>query len=311
MKRSIPILPQYCENCQTELIGRYCHNCGQDGIPPKKSFTEIIAFILGSIFNWDNKFFLTLKYLIYKPGYLARAYVEGKRTKYVSPVKIFLFSSFIFYILFSTLFLKPFKKEIRLLEWNKINDSTYVLYQANTLIGTFVIQQNNKSESEDGTFQKQEKLFSNDKLQEANFIQSFLLDFTDRLNNNFTYFFWISLPFFALALKIVFLKHKLYYWDHFICSITLYSFFIISFIIYFPLIELLSLVSANRMIYIFTWGVVMLDALYLLLALKTFYQLGTIRAILKFLSLSVLFIFLTLPLILVIYLLFLYRDHLF
>jgi hypothetical protein len=51
-------------------------------------------------FTFDSKFFLSLKYLFTRPGYLTHEYISGRFMRYISPVKLFLFTSFmIFFIL--------------------------------------------------------------------------------------------------------------------------------------------------------------------------------------------------------------------
>ena len=52
---------------------------------------------LDSCFSIDSKLFITLKYLIFKPGFLTKEYWDGKRSRYISPIKIYLVISFIIF----------------------------------------------------------------------------------------------------------------------------------------------------------------------------------------------------------------------
>ena len=53
-------------------------------------------------------FFRSLKLLLFKPGMLTRKYIEGKRASYLNPIKMYVFTSAIFFIIFFT-FLNPVK----------------------------------------------------------------------------------------------------------------------------------------------------------------------------------------------------------
>jgi hypothetical protein len=61
----------------------------------------MVKELFENIFNIDSRFFATLKNL-WRPHFLAREYIKGKRQKYLLPIQAFLFSSFllIFFILY-------------------------------------------------------------------------------------------------------------------------------------------------------------------------------------------------------------------
>nr|WP_240155254.1 DUF3667 domain-containing protein [Chitinophaga sp. Cy-1792] len=49
------------------------------------------------IFHYDSQFFTTLKYLLIRPGFLTREYMAGRRVRYVNPIKLYVFVSFVFF----------------------------------------------------------------------------------------------------------------------------------------------------------------------------------------------------------------------
>jgi Protein of unknown function (DUF3667) len=53
-------------------------------------------------------FFSSLKLLLFKPGILTRKYIEGKRAGYLNPIKMYVFTSAVFFIIFFS-FLNPAK----------------------------------------------------------------------------------------------------------------------------------------------------------------------------------------------------------
>lgn len=93
-----------CLNCGTIVQGKYCHVCGQENVVPKESFWHMVTHFSYDITHFDSKFFTTLKDLLFKPGYLSREYMAGRRASYLHPVKMYVFTSAIFFLLFFSLF---------------------------------------------------------------------------------------------------------------------------------------------------------------------------------------------------------------
>ena len=80
-----------CGNCGTPLLGEHCYACGQPVKGLVRHFSSIIGDTLDSVFNLDTRIFRTLGPLFTKPGYITREYFEGRRVRYVSPVRLFFF----------------------------------------------------------------------------------------------------------------------------------------------------------------------------------------------------------------------------
>ncbi|MEP7080805.1 MAG: DUF3667 domain-containing protein [Ginsengibacter sp.] len=89
-----------CLNCGATVVGRYCHSCGQENIEPKETVWHFVSHFINDITHFDGKFFTTLKDLIFKPGFLSKQYVKGKRVSYLNPIRMYLFTSFIFFLVF-------------------------------------------------------------------------------------------------------------------------------------------------------------------------------------------------------------------
>jgi hypothetical protein len=93
-----------CLNCNAELTGRYCQVCGQENIEPKESVWGLVSHFFYDITHFDGKFFSTTKYLITKPGFLPREYIKGRRASYLHPIRMYVFSSAIFFLIFFSLY---------------------------------------------------------------------------------------------------------------------------------------------------------------------------------------------------------------
>jgi hypothetical protein len=89
-----------CLNCGANVEGRYCHICGQENIEPKEGFWHLVTHFMYDITHFDGKFFSTLQYLLFKPGYLSHEYLRGRRASYLHPIRMYVFTSAIFFLIF-------------------------------------------------------------------------------------------------------------------------------------------------------------------------------------------------------------------
>jgi hypothetical protein len=89
-----------CANCQTQTSGRFCSNCGQPS-HLHRSLLHVIEEIVHGILHLDGRIWRTLPMLIARPGRMSREYIEGRRTRYVSPIALYLFSVFLMFFVFS------------------------------------------------------------------------------------------------------------------------------------------------------------------------------------------------------------------
>ncbi|MFY7964008.1 MAG: DUF3667 domain-containing protein, partial [Chitinophagaceae bacterium] len=91
-----------CLNCNAAIYGRFCHVCGQENLEPKESFGHLVTHFLFDLIHFDGKFFSTLKYLLFKPGFLAAEHSRGRRADYLHPIRLYIFvSAFFFLVMFS------------------------------------------------------------------------------------------------------------------------------------------------------------------------------------------------------------------
>ncbi len=88
-----------CLNCQTEVIGHYCHKCGQENLEPKETVWHLVQHFFNDITHFDGKFFDTVKYLLSRPGFLSLEYMRGRRMAYLNPIRMYVFTSAIFFII--------------------------------------------------------------------------------------------------------------------------------------------------------------------------------------------------------------------
>lgn len=89
-----------CPNCNTQLLKHenFCPNCGQENHTHNNSMRELWHDFIGSLFNFDGKIWTTLSTLFLSPGKVSKDYVEGKKIRYVPPLRMYIFVSAICFL---------------------------------------------------------------------------------------------------------------------------------------------------------------------------------------------------------------------
>ena len=90
-----------CLNCNNEVAQRFCPNCGQENTKTSKSFHHLFVHFFEDLTHYDNAFWRTIFYLFFKPAALTLAYVSGKRLSFLAPIRLYIFISFLTFLLIS------------------------------------------------------------------------------------------------------------------------------------------------------------------------------------------------------------------
>ena len=89
--------PPRCGNCRTPLAGGHCYVCGQPVRGLIRPLAGWIADFFDSVFDWDGRLPRTLVPLLLRPGFLTTEYIAGRRVRYVTPVRLFLFLAIVLF----------------------------------------------------------------------------------------------------------------------------------------------------------------------------------------------------------------------
>lgn len=91
-----------CQNCENEhdIEFNFCPHCGQQ---TKEDLTVSVLFYntISNYFSFDARFLRSFIPLMFKPGFIAKKFVRGKRLTYLHPAQYYLFVSVIFFFLLS------------------------------------------------------------------------------------------------------------------------------------------------------------------------------------------------------------------
>jgi hypothetical protein len=328
-----------CLNCGTTVHGKYCHICGQENIEPKETFWGMVTHFFNDITHFDGKFFTTLKDLLFRPGFLSAEYMKGRRMSYLNPVRMYVFTSAVFFLIFFSIsdpkkvfkevdnegplslasrdsivqkIEKKLKEEPDNLNLQKqivlLKDTSRVVTYLDllpfaddfTVIGTLgdkyksrkeydSIQQSKPVTERDGWLKalwNKKAIYLNEKYKREKSLS--IETFSAALLHRLPYLLFVSLPFFALILKLLYIRRRkeFYYADHGIFSVHHYilSFILLLFIfLWGKMQDMTGWVIWDWLMFftIIAWPV------YLYLAMKRFYRQSRGKTFLKFILLNI------------------------
>jgi hypothetical protein len=90
--------PDRCPNCGASVPDRFCGACGQEKKSLRIPLHRIAGEAFAELFSLDSRIGRTLLGLFVRPGAATRAYLDGRRASQTSPVKLYLVTSFAFFL---------------------------------------------------------------------------------------------------------------------------------------------------------------------------------------------------------------------
>ena len=307
-----------CLNCGTTVIGRSCHVCGQENLEPKESVWQIVTHFFNDITHFDGKFFQSLNIFLTRPGFLSREYVNGKRASYLNPVRMYVFTSAIFFLIFFSFLQRdePVNVKINgktLDQIKQMDSATFAAFAADMNTGGKPLTKeqfystglqlgdvNFKSRKEydsalasgrrkDNWITRQFIYKLTDINERYKTKDQFLSAFTHQLTHSTPQMLFISLPLLALILKLLYVRRKqFYYVSHGIFAIHLYIFVFIDLLVIFGLSKINRGVDSQVLRDVS--GVLISGIfVYQYLAMKNFYRQGWAKTFLKFCLLNIIF----------------------
>ena len=90
-----------CENCGRPRAERFCSQCGQNDRTYSRSLFPVLGELVRESFEFDGRLAQTLKLLLFKPGSLSTEFARNRRARYMTPVRLYLFTSVVFFLTMS------------------------------------------------------------------------------------------------------------------------------------------------------------------------------------------------------------------
>ena len=261
-------LARNCGDCGAPLQGPFCARCGQKASDYHRSVHQLLVDFGRDFFTVEAKLFQTLKRLVLKPGDLTRAYFEGKRTRYVTPLKLYLFISVMFFFLRTVVF-QPDTARITA----NVEKTTARMTEVLVSLG--------ENEAENEEIRRE---VNNNKvitkilaLQEAGRLAPFMVAYFNRIPT----LMFLMMPIFALVLRLLYIRHgeRFYYFEHLIFSLHIHALFFLigSLGVVLPSFGLKSLLVTSAII------------VYLFCCMRAVYGQGRFKTLLKWALLVVVY----------------------
>jgi hypothetical protein len=287
----------HCLNCGAELKGSYCYQCGQKDMPRRQNISDLFINFISSFWSFESKFFKTFGTLLFKPGRIIQDYNAGKRETYYHPARMYVFLSFIFFLVYSfvpeedKINMNDDGRELTAEEKKQVLDSVETNWEENSLNGM-------KNVREYDSIQNTLPPEKQDEWVERYLMRKMLLlreqngDSPKKIWSNYMSSFaentprmiFLLLPVFALLLKLLYVRRDFYYSEHLIFAVFFYDFLYLigSIGLLFSFVEWLSWVPAVLALLVF---------FNLYKSMRKVYNQSRVKTILKFFLLTGSFFF--------------------
>jgi hypothetical protein len=263
-------IPRVCRNCGFEDAGNYCSRCGQSFGELKKPFRVIFTDLLSSL-SLDSRIFRTIPVFLFQPGRITVEFLQGKRKKYMPPVRLYLFLSILFFFVVRYAADRQIDDIVQVRQNGQTVNVDTVLNQRGIIDITTDVGTDTEAETESRLGERISRVINDRELYVNNFL------------NNLSYALFLLMPLFALLLQILYIRRNRYYIEHLIFSLNIHSFalFLMSMIFFLRL-----LLSGNDT-FLFT-GIALIPV-YLMVGLKRVYRQGIFKVLLKAILLSLIY----------------------
>jgi hypothetical protein len=86
-----------CHNCGAALEGAFCASCGQRSVPVNPTVSELAGDAWNELSGYDGRIAASFRNLM-RPGQLTVDYLQGRRARYLPPVRLYLITSVVYFL---------------------------------------------------------------------------------------------------------------------------------------------------------------------------------------------------------------------
>lgn len=86
-----------CPNCGSTVVGPFCAECGQRQAPLLPTVAGVARSAFGEVFDLDSRWARSTLALLRYPGRLSVEWIEGRRAKWTSPLRLYLLTAALFF----------------------------------------------------------------------------------------------------------------------------------------------------------------------------------------------------------------------
>ncbi len=263
-----------CQNCGYKDRGNFCSNCGQSFTALNRPLKDILAEV-GDIVNLDSRIIRSIFPFLFKPGFLTREYLAGKRKTYMSPFRLYLLMSLLFFFLAQSTSKKISEAGEN---WLQVTaDTTDMVRDDSTVIeilkngSIFMVDIDTTDLNKSIRKAKRRKRLREGAIDaltnKAIFLQNFY--------RTISYVLFLLMPVFAILLKLLYVRRRVFYIEHLMFSINMHSFMLL---VFSMMIILSQILKENSEYIAFMY---ILVPVYFTAGMKRFYQQALWKIILK------------------------------
>ena len=287
-----------CLNCNHTLseVYNFCPHCGQENNDNNVSFGTFIGDFFSNYFSFDTRIGRSIQPFFLRPGYLTNQFNDGKRTRYVHPLRLYLVVSLVFFFLISLQV--DFSIDNTSTEefgWGAVNgilDLDSLEKDSIELIKNIVLDANlSDEEALDSLAQIGQKdlVVRVDSLrtdwfgkrafgQGRRLARLGLRFFVATLIKNLPFVLLVAMPLFALLLKGLYVRRRVLYVQHLVHTLHLHSFSLVL----FSLLVTFYLLEVPNQVEDYAEGIIFLLLLsYVLLSFRRVYEQSWIKTVAK------------------------------
>ncbi|MCW8877523.1 MAG: DUF3667 domain-containing protein [Kangiellaceae bacterium] len=221
----------HCANCQFELSGSFCANCGQSVKSRRGPIWQVIGEFTEEVFAPNSKFFSSLVDLVFKPGKLSRKFIDGKRVSILPPVRMYLVISLLFFIVFEIPTVDVSEKNVYIGD-ALLGKEEPAKGQATLSFFSTVNSDDPISRWVNDSFADKKELML--KLEPQVTVDRIFYNLENALPNAVVLF----LPLFALLMKLIYFFKRVLYFDHLIFSLHVQSWLMLMAMIIYGLAQI-------------------------------------------------------------------------
>src|SRR3954469_18750846 len=113
-----------CPSCDGLVLTPYCPGCGERPLSPGELTLRGLAGQAFEAFtNVDGRLLHTLRLLVWHPGLLTLAYLQGRRKPFIGPISLFLVTNVLFFatesLVGGTIFAAPLRAHLHAQPWTE------------------------------------------------------------------------------------------------------------------------------------------------------------------------------------------------
>ncbi len=265
--------PEQCLNCGRAVDGNFCAFCGQENKDHTVVLRPLLSDLLAEVISWDSKLMRTLVPLVIRPGFLTNEYTAGRRIGYLSPLKLYLTVSVLFFLALSWK-AAPTKKDVIIINPTATAFSVGKGTPPPPSLRLHTVEEYDAS-------QRRKPLAKRDPPMLRTLIHHIFKAnqnpkaFISAIMDDFPKMMFFLLPVFAVTLKLLYLRTKRLYVEHLVFLLHVHAF---AFLILAPLM------LAPRLGRGLFAGLIL--PVYVALAMRAVYKQGWPKTLLKFVLLG-------------------------